>query len=125
MAGLDLAFPSPGTAPSVNKFNGTRSWQMRRRLLEPWREAVGWAWRTTPPAQRTAIQGKPCSVTVTIPFTQKRTRDPHNYVTTVVKAMIDQLVKQDVWPDDSPEWITVVEPVLVIGKDCIVHLEPR
>ena len=62
-------------------------------------------------------------VTVTIPFTQNRRRDPHNYCGTVLKAIIDGLVHAGVVPDDTPEWIGHREPRLVKGGDVIVELE--
>lgn len=122
---VEVRFQPGVPAPSINDFNRTRSWQKRRRLLEPWREVAGWAWKALPRDQRLLVEGKPCAVTVTIPFAQNRNRDPHNYVDTVVKALIDQLVKQEVWPDDTPEWVSVNEPKLVIGTECIIALEPR
>jgi hypothetical protein len=53
-------------------------------------------------------------VCVTIGFHTNRRRDPHNYVGTIVKSIIDGLVMADVWPDDNPEWVVVVEPKLVV-----------
>lgn len=67
---------------------------------------------------------QPLLVTVTIPFTTNRRRDPHNYCGTVVKAIIDGLVLAEVVPDDTPEWIGHREPHLVKGGDVIVDLEP-
>jgi hypothetical protein len=29
-----------------------------------------------------------------------------------VKPIVDGLVDADLWPDDTPEWVTTVEPVL-------------
>lgn len=77
-----------------------------------------------PPAMRNEVQGTRCRVHVTIAFPQKRRRDPHNYTGTIVKAAIDQLVAMDVWPDDTPEWVVTTEPVLVVGGDCVIRLEP-
>jgi hypothetical protein len=33
-------------------------------------------------------------------------------VGTVVKAMVDGMVLAGVWPDDTPEWVRVSEPVI-------------
>lgn len=124
---MEIKFPLPSPAPSINEFAGNSKgvWAKRRRLLEPWRDAVGWGWKTIPRVERDLIIGVPCDVHVTIPFSTKRTRDPHNYVGTVVKAMIDQLVQQGVWVDDNPDWVTVSEPTLVQGNEVIVRLTPR
>lgn len=124
---LEIKFPAPSKAPSINELSGNSKgvWAKRRRLLEPWRDAVGWAWKMIPQAQRDLIIGVPCEVHITIPFAQERTRDPHNYTGTVVKALIDQLVQQGVWVDDNPEWVTAAEPTLVKGDEVIVRLTPR
>ena len=65
----------------------------------------------------------PSTVEVFIPFTTNRRRDPHNYVGTVVKWIIDGLVYAGAWPDDTPEWVTVLEPVLVKYPDLLVKVE--
>lgn len=85
-------------------------WSDRRKLLDPWK-ATAWACALSSnlPA---AIDRTPCIVTLTIPFTTRHRRDPHNYVP-VVKAVVDGLVKAGVWPDDTHEWVTVHEPTLL------------
>ena len=117
----------PSPAPSINEFSGNAKgmWAKRRRLLEPWRDAVGWAWKMAPQAERDMIIGVPCTVHITIPFKTNRVRDPHNYTGTVVKAIVDQLVKQGVWVDDNPDWVSTEEPTLVQGEEVIVRLTPR
>lgn len=120
---VELSFPPPGKPLSINEASG-RSWARTRRLLAPWRDGVGWAWNTTPRSARAAVQGRRCRVEVTIPFATNRRRDPHNYVGSVVKALVDQLVDQGVWPDDTPDWVTVAEPTLVVGGDVVVRLTP-
>lgn len=75
---------------------------------------------------RKDMVGVPCRVKVTIPFPQRRRRDPSNYIGTVVKAIVDGLVLVGVWPDDTPDWVEVVEPVLRIGGQLTeVLLEER
>lgn len=109
---------------STNEANSIH-WAVRRNMLESWRTEVGWAWKRLPAGERETIIGVPCSVAVTIPFRDTRRRDPSNYVATVVKAMVDQLVQQGVWPDDNTDWITVIEPICVKGDEVIVRLIPR
>lgn len=102
-----------------------KHWAARSRELAPWREAVGWAWLALPKKEREA-SGVPCNVLVELPFAKGARRDPHNYISTNVKAMIDELVKVGVWPDDNPDWVTVIEPKLVHpATDVKVHLIPR
>jgi hypothetical protein len=67
----------------------------------------------------------PAIVQVTIPFTVDRIRDPHNYCGTVLKAVIDGLVKGGAWPDDSPEWVGHREPILRKGGEVWVQLRSR
>lgn len=123
----ELRFPIPENPLSINR---AKHWAKTRRLLAPWRDAVGWAWNTTRRGRR-EITNVPCDVYVTIPFDvtpgqwEGKRRDPHNYVGTVCKAIIDQLVEQGAWPDDTPEWVTVHEPTLVRGNEVVVSLVPR
>ena len=104
---------------------------MRRHALEQsWQQAayiVACATLGRTPADRAR---PPATVTVTLPFKKGGRRDPHNYVATV-KPIIDGLVKAGVWPDDTPEFVTVAEPAFRVGRDftdVLVHLayrEPR
>lgn len=67
-------------------------------------------------------------VQIVIPFRDTRTRDPHNYCGTVLKAVVDGIVKGSTIPDDTPEYVGHREPVLVVAKQPVeVHLyrEPR
>ncbi len=120
---LTLTFPPPNTPLSINKANKMH-WAAKKRQVDPWREAIGWAWLQ----ERNnwdLVKGKPCSVQVVLPFRTKQRRDPHNYTGTVVKALIDTLVREGVWEDDTPEWVTVLDPVIQIGGDAKVILTPR
>lgn len=58
----------------------------------------------------------PCVVETKFRFPTDRRRDPHNFVAPQVKAMIDELVLAGWWPDDNPLWVTVAEPVLLVGR---------
>lgn len=120
-----MSFPRPaGKVLSIND-SGARNWQAKRRLLQPWRDEMGWAWLQLPMAQRQTITQVPCQVQITIGFATNALRDPHNYVGTICKALVDQLVKQGVWPDDTPQWVSVAEPVCVKGDRVTVRLVPR
>lgn len=117
----DLKFKAPARAVSINETNGLH-WSRKNRLVDPWKEAGRWY----AVAARLKNVG-PMVVTVTIPFTTGRRRDPHNYTGTVVKALIDGMVRAGVWPDDNPEFVTVAEPILTVDRSLavIVHLESR
>lgn len=121
---LTLSFPAPGTPLSINKANRMH-WAAKKRELDKWREAVAWAW-----IERRRdwhlVKDKPCVVQVHLPFRTHQRRDPHNYTGTTIKALIDALVKQEVWPDDTPEWVSVADPICVVGDvDVLVVLTPR
>lgn len=59
----------------------------------------------------------PSVVTLTLSVRDKRRRDPHNYCGTVLKAVIDGLVRAGAWPDDTPEYVGHREPVFRVAKD--------
>lgn len=134
---LELTFPAPTPARSENYLRG-KHWARVRRELKPWKEAAAWALRMVPRAERELVENKPCVVEVTIPFATAQPKDPHNYVDTVVKAIVDGIKTEYVtyggkrieataglWPDDGPEWVTVKEPVCVKGGDVVVRVIPR
>lgn len=103
-------------------------WASVRRRLDPWREAVALEWehiKTANAIEVAALRESVCSVEVILPF--KRTekqwstdrRDPHNYVSTTIKAIVDslvdkrkrgQLVEERLFIDDTPQYLTVLEP---------------
>lgn len=67
----------------------------------------------------------PCDVHVSIPFSTNRKRDPHNYTSTVVKAVIDGLRIAGCWPDDDPTWVRVLDPICEVGTDLTITITPR
>jgi hypothetical protein len=103
------------------------------RALKPWGDAA-WAvahnWRVRARRGIHAGHVHPITVQVVIPFRVGRRRDPHNYTSTVVKAVVDGLVRARIVPDDNPTWVTVLDPLLVIQKDpapltAIIRIRPR
>lgn len=134
---LTFEFPAPNRPLSENEKRKMRHWAQWRRRLDPWKEATKKAWLTVPEADKQAIRDVGVNVLVELPFPRNSRRDPHNYVGTNVKTIIDALTtkvdKKDdslswngAWPDDTPEWVTVLEPELTIGTDVArVHLIPR
>lgn len=116
---MELTFPAPNRPVSINE---RLHWAVLRRRLAPWRTSLRWAYL----AAGSPALG-PSVVTVEVPFARAGRRDPHNYVAPLVKALVDELVACGAWPDDTPEWVSVAEPVLVVGKDAqvVVRIEPR
>lgn len=110
--------------------------QQQARLHKAWKEGTHhvlrrWLRMT---AETSNESPRPFGVVqVTIPFPQRRIRDPHNYCGTIVKAVIDGLKDQTapnprkggprivtskgLWPDDSPEYVGHREPLLVIADE--------
>jgi hypothetical protein len=128
-----LEFPPPTHPLSENEKRKMSHWAQYRRRLTPWFEATQWAWKLCK-NQRDVI-GRKCVVFVEIPFLKAARRDPHNYVGTNVKSIVDalttktdratgEIIWQGAWLDDNPEWVTVEEPRLVIGEVVRVHLTP-
>ncbi len=123
-----LEFPAP-KAWSTNK-DRTMHHIDRWRHVQAWKEAVAvcvWELGRHKQAIIGRVGGGPSTVHVTIPFVTNRRRDSHNYVGTVVKAIVDGLVQQGFWPDDTPEYVTVIDPTLIVDKSmmCTVTITPR
>lgn len=118
-------FRPPGLAVSENAVRG-RHWAAIRDRLEPWRTAAEVAARAAK-AEGAVPVGIPLRVRVTIPVApMARRRDPHNYVGTVVKSVVDGMVAAGIWPDDNERWVEVLEPRLDPGGAVVrVVLLPR
>ena len=108
--------PPPDLVWSQNK---TLHWAQRSRLRRNWREfAANVDPEDTPlPLPRSFIE-------VTLPFSTNNRRDPHNYTGTVVKSMIDGFVDAGFWPDDTSEYVVVLDPVCVKGEDVTIKIWP-
>ncbi len=115
-----ITFVPPAETLTMNKM---LHWSKRARLVKEWKAAAYWAaCQLGGPAQR---RHGPSLVTVTLPVTGKRVRDPHNWMPSV-KAVIDGLVAAGTWEDDNSDWVTVHEPILSTTSAIVVVLiEPR
>lgn len=90
----------------------------RHRLIQTWKEAARLAMRSWLNTHPDVSRPLPFAVVqVVIPFDKRRRRDPHNWCGTVLKAVVDGMVKAGAWPDDTPEWVGHREPVLYVTKD--------
>lgn len=79
----------------------------RHKRAKRWRRATAHA-----TAEQITHALGPCIVQVSLPVIDDRDRDPHNYFATV-KPIVDGLVDAGLWPDDTPTWVTTVEPLLI------------
>lgn len=120
MTRFALSFDAPMPPMSVNEANRLH-WSKRRASSAVWRDAAYYYARQAKLAQR--VKKQRCSVRVYLPFMTVRRRDPHNYVGTTVKAIIDGLVLAKVWPDDTPQFVEVIEPRIINGSAAHVELE--
>jgi hypothetical protein len=115
-----LSFPPPGLLLSMNDRGSWRKREPARRL---WQDAVYWH----------AVKGGrlptitvPVIVDVALPVKGKRRRDPANFASTV-KVVVDALclpkgnrkVGAGWFVDDDSEWMTLLEPTLVIDGDLV------
>jgi crossover junction endodeoxyribonuclease RusA len=107
-----LSFPAPADMITLND----RLHRMKEAaLIVAWREAVGW--QALAKFRRTHHL-PPSIVDVALPVKGKRRRDPHNWTPTA-KAALDGLVDAGWWPDDNSDWVTLLEPTLVLNGDVV------
>lgn len=120
---LSFNFPQPNLPLSINKSNQMH-WAARRRYLSDWRLNCRIAYESTMRNKDFPI--KPVTIEYTFTFPRNGRRDPHNYIATA-KALTDELVLTGLVPDDTADWVTVVEPVLRVDKDntCYVKITTR
>ena len=111
---------APDKPLSTNEAN-TMHWAQRAKRLDPWKEAGFYCAKEQKVVEQVA--GRPAWVQLVIPFRTNHRRDPSNYVGTVVKATVDGMVRAGVWPDDSPQWVEILEPVCRIGETAGVIIE--
>lgn len=134
---LTFTFAPPTRPLSENESRG-QHWATKKRRLDPWKAITdeGWyALKGLPDIDD--FIGKHSLVQLYLPFdrTEKQwaadRRDPHNYVGTMCKVVIDRLtdmtkgktlLESRLWPDDTPEWVKVLEPILVRGTICTVEI---
>jgi crossover junction endodeoxyribonuclease RusA len=118
MTHWDLTFQPPTHPLSIN---AQGNWAKRRRLLTPWHD-VTWALARNRRVQVRSFVPVPITVQVVLPFRKAARRDAHNYTGTVVKAVVDGLKDAQIVPDDTPEWVTVLDPEFSIQPDKSEHL---
>lgn len=136
--GCPFTYPHADRASTVSfsqplhqlTMNQRLHWADKGRAARAWRDATSWealrAWPSPKLRRR-----DPSFVAVSLEVRGGGRRDPHNWAPTV-KPIIDGLVDAGVWPDDTPQWVTTVEPLLVpVARQgweplfCTVVLIPR
>jgi hypothetical protein len=115
----ELNFEVPDKVWSTNQDRNLNPYARAERILV-WKTATQLAWASH--CNRTGIARRlePSLVRVSIPFRQRRRRDPHNYCGTVVKAILDGLVLAGAWADDTPEYVEHLAPSLPVGGTQLV-----
>lgn len=116
-----LTFKAPNTPLSENE-SRRMHWAVRRRRLENWALLTSIAWRKADKEDKDTLVNQKIEIKVSLPFGRKSRRDAHNYIGTNIKTIIDALVKEGAMPDDTAEYITVLEPSLKIDKDYLVTI---
>lgn len=111
---LEFEFPAPTAPWSTNQDRNLNPYVRAERISE-WKRSARLLFRQEVTRRRLALPLEPAIVQIRIPFKQVRRRDPHNYCGTVLKAIIDGLVKGGAWQDDTPEWVGHREPILYKG----------
>lgn len=117
---ISFTFPAPARRLSLNDRG---HWTRRSNLTREWRHATGiWALQSRPRGGHLP----PSTVHVTFEVKDpNRRRDPHNNAPTI-KALVDGLVDAGYWPDDTAQWVTVIDPTFIKGTDRVsIHIRPR
>lgn len=111
---ISFTMPPPDRPWSTNEDRNLHP-QARAKLISNWKSGV---WLIARSQTTKGLNNYPEPlftfgiVSIIIPFAQKRTRDPHNYCGTVLKATIDGLVKARWFEDDDPSHVGHREPQL-------------
>lgn len=116
---VDLGHPL-GRLVTSNQYHG-QHWGKTHPDKVQWRDGIARLAKMHHLDQR--VNGRPCLVRFAFPVPDNRRRDPANLVGTVVKWAVDGLVIGGVWPDDSPEYVSIIEPLLIVkGSGVILEL---
>ena len=108
--GFQFSFPAPARIWSTNDERKMHYMEVRE-LIDAWKGATKLLYQSTCAARQVSRRQPPSIVRLTIPIKTKVRRDPHNYCGSVLKAVIDGMVKGGAWEDDTPEWVDHYQPV--------------
>lgn len=118
-----ISFQQPDKRLSLND---REHWAVKARKAKAWRAgAFAAAWKAPLYDDEGKSTVHRSFVEVTFPVKQNRRRDPHNAIATV-KPIIDGLVDAGVWPDDTDEYVIVLDPKFDKRDDnlVVVRLTP-
>lgn len=117
---LVLTFVAPTKPLSANERAAKGHWAAKTARTRPWRTMAAWA--ACQAVRRADWVQVPVTVQVDLPFRDERRRDPHNFTSTTVKAIVDGLKDAKIIPDDTPEWATILDPTISVQPDRTVPL---
>lgn len=121
---VELKFIAPNRPLSENE-SRRMHWAQRSKRLSEWKLMTMVYYKKLSDEDKKKLHGKKIKITVTLPFKTKSRRDAHNYISTNIKTIIDALVKCQMIPDDTSDYIEVIEPKLLPNSIyCIIKLEP-
>lgn len=109
--GIRFEIPTPTGVRGKNR--APRHHMALARLKRQWGDAAVWGWRIA--GRPKLVTDPPYTVRVGLPLSRPTLADPHNYTSYEVAWIIDGLVKAKVIPDDTAEFITVLDPELHKG----------
>ena len=122
---LRLRIIAPAEFLTLNR-QGTRgSWRDVSTLKRQWYDATAWAVRSQ--LRDVARPLPPCRLEWDFHVRLRRRRDPDNYVLTR-KPILDCMVREGLWVDDAPEFISNSEIQFVVTdktQGVIVRAYPR
>jgi hypothetical protein len=117
-----IEFRAPDRLMSLND---RLHWSTRSTRTRQWRIAALMAAVDARNRDRWTLPLAPSVVAVGLPVATNTRRDPSNYIATV-KPIVDGLVQAGLWPDDTLEWVTTVEPLLLRRAEKVrVLIVPR
>jgi hypothetical protein len=118
-----LSFTAP-TRPLSENESRRLHWAARNRRLKDWAVLADAAWRHAD--NKESLVGQRIAIHVTLPFSRKARRDSSNYIGTNVKCILDALIRAGMAPDDTPEYIEVIDPKIAIDPtgEVLVLLRP-
>jgi len=113
---VKFEFPLPDKPWSTNEDRNLNPYARSERIAA-WKDSAQLAWSSfCNREKRSKLAPRPALIRIVIPFDTRRRRDPHNYCGTVLKAVIDGLVRAGAWPDDTHEYVEHLAPYLVVDK---------
>ena len=122
---LSFVAPSPTKGLTINAIAG-HHWRKHHHLKKVWQNAAFSAARSylnrCPEGSPDPACGR-VTVRISIPFKRGARRDAHNYTGTVVKWIIDGLVRAGMLADDSTDHVDVRDSLLPVDPSMTVVVQ--